>query len=52
VDGRLHLTGLVSALDGRTAVQVAGHGDDPVQLGRQLAQQALSQGAQEILEEK
>jgi hydroxymethylbilane synthase len=52
VNDRLHLTGLVSALDGGTAVQVAAHGDDPIQLGRQLAQQALSQGAKEILAEK
>ncbi len=48
-DGRLHLTGLVSSLDGRKIVRVAGSDDDAVTLGHALARQAIAEGAAEIL---
>jgi hydroxymethylbilane synthase len=47
--GRLHLTGLVASADGRRIIRVLGEGDDPLRLGSDLAQQALAQGAAEIL---
>ncbi|HSL28852.1 MAG TPA: hydroxymethylbilane synthase [Anaerolineales bacterium] len=43
------LTGLVSATDGSLAIKVNGEGMDPLQLGNELAQRAISQGANEIL---
>jgi hydroxymethylbilane synthase len=43
------MTGLVASLDGRHVIRVSGIGSDPVVLGRQLAQQALAQGAGEFL---
>ncbi len=43
------LTGLVISPDGKQMIKVMGQGADPQQLGRQLAQQALTQGANEIL---
>jgi hydroxymethylbilane synthase len=48
----LRLQGLVVSLNGRCEVRVAGDGsaEDPVRLGHGLAQQALAQGAGEILE--
>jgi hydroxymethylbilane synthase len=45
----ISLTGLVISPDGRQAIKVVGKGANPVELGRQLAKQALSQGANEIL---
>ena len=48
-NGKLHLTGLVSAVDGSSQVQVSGSGKDAVALGQELAQQAIAQGAAEIL---
>lgn len=45
----LHMSGLVAALSGGKQVQVNGHGDDGRQLGARLAQEALDQGAREIL---
>lgn len=45
----VRLTGLVVSTDGRTAIRVSGEGTDALQLGNELAQQALSQGANEIL---
>jgi hydroxymethylbilane synthase len=48
----LRLRGLVGSLNGRQMVRVAGNGstEDPTGLGRRLAQEALAQGAGEILE--
>jgi hydroxymethylbilane synthase len=43
------LTGLVISEDGRKAIKVTGEDRDPLQLGNELAQQAISQGADEIL---
>lgn len=48
-NSRLHLTGLVSSLDGQETVRATGSGEEAVQLGHELAQQAISQGAAEIL---
>ena len=45
----ISLTGLVISPDGKKAIRVMGQGYDPLQLGRQLAQQALAEGANEIL---
>jgi hydroxymethylbilane synthase len=49
---RLQLRGLVAGLDGRQVVRVDSDGsaDDPVGLGHRLAQEALAQGASELLE--
>ncbi len=46
----ISLTGLVASTDGKRLVKVNGEGADPVELGKRLAQQALSQGAGEILQ--
>lgn len=46
---RLQLTGFVGTLDGRQRICVEGVGDDPWELGAQLAQTAVAQGAQEML---
>jgi hydroxymethylbilane synthase len=48
----LRFRGLVISLNGRHMVRVAGDGsaEAPVHLGRRLAQEALAQGAREILE--
>ncbi len=43
------LAGLIAAQDGQHVIRVSGEGDDPLALGCQLAQQALSQGAGELL---
>ena len=43
------LTGLVISTDGTTAIRVNGQGPDAIQLGDDLAQKALSQGAERIL---
>lgn len=43
------LAGLVISEDGKQIVRVNGHGTDALQLGRQLAQQAIESGAGEIL---
>ncbi|KAA0273008.1 MAG: hydroxymethylbilane synthase [Chloroflexi bacterium] len=45
----ISLVGLVISPDGKKAIRVAGHGKEPLTLGQQLAQQALSEGASEIL---
>ncbi len=45
----LALTGIVAAVDGTHLVRVHGQGQDPTKLGRELAQQAIIQGAQELL---
>jgi hydroxymethylbilane synthase len=45
----ISLTGLVASVDGTRIVKVAGEGADPVELGDRLAQEAIAQGANEIL---
>ena len=45
----ISLTGLVISEDGRKAIRVSGEGMDALQLGNELAQKAISQGANEIL---
>jgi hydroxymethylbilane synthase len=45
----VRLTGLVISTDGQKAIRVAGEGTNALQLGAELAQKALSQGANEIL---
>jgi hydroxymethylbilane synthase len=47
--GGLHLTGLVATSDGRCVIRVSGEGRDSISLGAELAQQALAQGARELL---
>lgn len=46
---QLSLTGLILSTDGQKRIQLQAHGRDPHQLGAQLAQQALQQGAKELL---
>lgn len=48
--GECRATGLVASLDGRRVIRVLGAGPDPAALGQQLAQQALAQGAGELLQ--
>ncbi|HID52302.1 MAG TPA: hydroxymethylbilane synthase [Anaerolineae bacterium] len=48
-NGELHLTGLVSALDGKRQIRVTGSGTDGRTLGLELAEEALVRGAREIL---
>ncbi|HEU4744052.1 MAG TPA: hydroxymethylbilane synthase [Anaerolineales bacterium] len=43
------LTGLVISVDGLKAIKVTGEGTDALQLGYELAQKAILQGADEIL---
>ena len=43
------LTGLVSSVDGKQNIKVVGEGSDPLELGKRLAKEAISQGASEIL---
>ena len=45
----IRLTGLVISVDGANAIKVTGEGTDPHQLGQELAQKAIAQGADEIL---
>jgi hydroxymethylbilane synthase len=45
----ISLTGLVISEDGKKAVKANGQGMDAIQLGTDLAQQAISRGANEIL---
>jgi hydroxymethylbilane synthase len=45
----IRLTGLVISEDGEKAIRVTGEGIDPLQLGEELAQEAIAQGAGEIL---
>ncbi len=45
----LRMTGLVASTDGRCVIRLSGTGMDPLTLGEQLAQQALAQGAGELL---
>lgn len=43
------LTGLVASIDGKRLIKVAGESANPVELGKQLADEAIAQGADEIL---
>jgi hydroxymethylbilane synthase len=45
----VQLTGLVASLDGRRVIRISSAGDDPLEVGTQLAQQALAQGAAELI---
>lgn len=45
----IRLTGLVISEDGKKAIKVTGEGQDALQLGDELAQKAVAQGANEIL---
>jgi hydroxymethylbilane synthase len=45
----ISLTGLVAAVDGKRWIKVSGEGADPIELGNRLAQEAIDQGANEIL---
>ena len=49
VKHEISLIGLVASPDGKQVIRVSGKGNDPRQLGNELAQQAISQGASEIL---
>jgi hydroxymethylbilane synthase len=45
----IRLMGLVASPDGKTIIQVSGEGNDALELGYELAQQAIARGADEIL---
>ncbi len=45
----IRLTGLVISENGRKFVKVHGDGTGPLELGRELAEKAIRQGADEIL---
>jgi len=45
----ISLTGLVASVDGEELIKVSGEGSDPQKLGRRLADEAIAQGANEIL---
>jgi hydroxymethylbilane synthase len=45
----ISLTGLVASTDGQHIIRVSGLGTDSSALGNELAQQALAQGARELL---
>ena len=47
--GLLSMEGLVATIDGRRAVRAAGMGHDPVRLGKEIADDALSRGAGALL---
>jgi len=49
--GSIEMRGLVTAPDGKTQISVNGSDDDPRALGIRLAEQAMQQGARQILEE-
>ena len=48
-DQTIRLTALVASPDGKQTIKVSGEGDDPMQLGFELARQAIAQGADKIL---
>lgn len=49
-NGEIMLTGLVGAVDGSRVIEVAGNGRNPQQLGAELAEKVLGQGAKALLE--
>lgn len=50
-DHVIHLRGLVANIDGSRMIQSAGSGEDPIALGKQVADDLLRQGARSILDE-
>jgi hydroxymethylbilane synthase len=48
-DGNVFLEGLIASPDGKQILRLSGSNEDPAELGASLAQQALAQGAQQIL---
>ena len=46
----INLSGLVASIAGTKLIKVTGEGSDPQELGERLAQEAISQGANEILQ--
>ncbi|MDF1499634.1 MAG: hydroxymethylbilane synthase [Anaerolineales bacterium] len=48
-DGAIHLTGFVGSLEGTQVIRVHAEGEDPEELGMRLANQALGQGAHELI---
>jgi hydroxymethylbilane synthase len=46
---QISIVGLVASTEGRRVIRVSGEGTDPESLGTELAQQALTQGAGELL---
>ena len=46
----ISLTGLVASTDGKQIIKVSGSDNEPIDLGKQLAREALKQGAAEILQ--
>ena len=46
----IRLMGLVASIDGRQVINVTGEGADPLELGNQLAQEAIAKGASAILQ--
>ncbi len=49
IDGSIHLDGVVASPDGRRLIRVSGEGNDPLELGSGLAEQAFQAGADQIL---
>ena len=49
VDGELQMTGLVGSTDGSRIIRVEGRGSDAATLGIELGEQAIRDGAQELL---
>jgi len=47
----ISLTGLVASTDGKQRIKVSGKSTDPFELGHRLAQEAIAQGAGEILQQ-
>jgi hydroxymethylbilane synthase len=50
VPSDIRLTGLVASIDGKQSIKVTGNGTEPYKLGKQLAQDAIEQGAGAILQ--
>ncbi len=50
-NGWVHLHGVVASTDGRRVIRLQGEDQDALQLGKNLAQQAVQQGADQILAE-
>jgi hydroxymethylbilane synthase len=48
-DGKIDLRGIVASVDGKTNIRIAGSGQDPIELGKRLAEQALHQGAEALI---
>ena len=43
------LRGVVASPDGKNIIRVEGHGNNPLELGKRLADEAIAQGAQKLL---